>query len=212
MILTESFQLFDKMVEIERLRTGKYKYQYSENVEAFIRDAVAETYSLEAGEVTKGFDPSLDFRLNKKTVELKVTAFDDLHVEYARDNGDPSGIELSKAQVTMTLSGGYSGSGRNWKHVGKLRIFKTYQLREVIEPLKGNPLYCKEYPAHDGGRGSKCVVLNKELLKTYNMDIGLFDIKLVKNKKGWIIAYDFNNVTACGNFNYARSQTWKWLR
>ena len=206
-------QLMEKnIIEVERLRTGKDKYKYSEEVESFLQHLTAEVYSLRVGTVTEGYNPETDFDLNEKSVELKITSFDDLTIEYARENGEPSGIELSTSKVHMTLSGGYSSVGRRWKHVGKLRIFKTWQLREIIEPLKGNPKYCKEYPAHDGGRGSKCVVLNKDMLKTYNIDIGLFDVDLIKNKKGWIVGYDFNSKNPCGNFHYARSQVWKWLR
>lgn len=210
----------DNIIVIEHLRKDRFKpkdkYEYSEASETVIANLLEKPFNLTAQGITKGYDTSKDFDLcsnvtNKvRSVELKITGKDDLYIEYAYEDGTPSGISISKSNLYVILSGGWSGQGRFAKHVGKLRMFKTHQLRDIIETLKTMPEYCKDFPSYDGGRGSKCILLTKELIKTYNIDIGLMDIGLVK-KNGKIIGYDLNDLNACGNLGYAQSRVWKYF-
>lgn len=200
---------------IEDLRTGPNKYLYSEQVEEAIRDIVVNTFSIkEYSQVTTGYDPYKDFSINGHMIDLKISGKDDLEIEYARDNGDPSAIALTDCDLYMTLTGGWNKIGRGWDHVGKLRLFRVSQLKEIIEPLKDDDKYCKYYKPHDGGRGSRCVVLTKNMIKDFDdFDLALFDIEPIKNNKDRIIGYDLNKRSAAGAFSYITRNIYKswWL-
>ena len=200
-----------KQIIIEHLRTGDKKYEYSEWAERLIQEIVANSFGLDIGHQTTGFNSDYDFKLNNTTIELKISGYDDLQIEYARDNDEPSGISVAKARVYMTLTPGWSTYGGSFKHVGKLRIFKTYQLRECIQPLQDQEEHTITYPPHDGGRGSKCVKLTKEILKTYNIDIALFDIGLIKEYNK-VTGFDMDILKACGDFNYVKFKVGKLLK
>ncbi len=195
---------------IEKLRTGADKYDYSKLCEYDIQNHVSKVYNLKKGDVSKGFNPDFDFKLNNTSVELKISSKENLQIEYARDNGEPSGISVSKAKLYMTLTPGWTGK---YQHVGKLRIFKTWQLQDCIEPLKDDPNHCIEYPPHDGGRGSRCVVITKEMLKVYKIDIGLLDIGLIKeNTRRRVVGFDTDDIAACGNFSFVRGRVWNMIK
>lgn len=211
----------DNIIVIRNLNTDRFKpkdkYEYSEAAETVLANLIEKPFNLIAENLTRGNDSRHDFELRSKvtdksrTTELKITGKDDLSIEYAYEDGSPSGISVSTAAIYMTLSGGWTGQGFRAQHVGKLRMFKTYQLREIVESLKTMPKYCKNYDGNGEGRGSQCVVLTKELIKTYNIDIGLMDIGLVK-EDGKIIGYDLNDLNPCGNLGYAQSRVWKYFR
>ena len=199
---------------IEDLRTGPNKYEYSEQVEETIRDIVVNTFSIkEYSQVTTGYDPYKDFSINGHMIDLKISAKDDLEIEYARDNGNPSAIALTDSDLYMTLTGGWTKIRKGWKHVGKLRLFQVNQLKEIIEPLKDDDRYCKYYKPHDGGRGSRCVILTKDMIKQYGCDLALFDVEPITNNKNWIIGYDLNKIDAAGAFSYVIRNIYKpwWL-
>jgi len=211
----------DNIIVIRNLYEDRFKrndkFKYSEAAETVIANLIEKPFNLIAENLTRGNVASHDFELRSKvtdtsrTTELKITGYDDLSIEYAYEDGSPSGISVSTAALTMTLSGGWTGQGFRAQHVGKLRMFKTYQLKEIIESLKTMPKHCKHYTGNGEGRGSQCVVLTKELIKTYNIDIGLVDIGVVK-KDGKIIGYDLNDLSPCGNLGYAQSRVWKYFR
>ena len=216
----------DNIIEIRNLNHDRFKpkdkYEYSEAAETVIANAVEKPFNLIAENLTRGFDSRHDFEFRSpvsektRTTELKITSKDDLNIEYAYEDGSPSGISVSTAAIYLTLSGGWTGTGPWAKHVGRLRMYKTYELKEIVDWLKTKPKFCRNYAGNGEGRGSQCVVLTKELLKDLNseglqsLDIGLMDIGLVKKDKR-IVGYDMNDLNPCGNLQYAQSRVWKWF-
>ena len=194
---------------IENTRTGSNKYEWSQLYEKDIQKLVSKVFNLRMGSQSTEYDPSYDFILNNTLVEFKMSRYEDLLVEYSRGNGSPSGISVSKAKLYMTLNSGWTGKKYNSKPVGKLRIYKTYQLKDCIEPLKDHYKYSVNFKEWDGGCSSKCVKLTNEMIKTYKIDIGLLDIGLIWNdNKNKVIGFNTDNVKACGNFNYVRGKVW----
>lgn len=237
-ITKEQSLIQDKIIENWWLNHDRFKekdmFEYSEAAETVVANAVEKPFNLIAENLTRGNCPSHDFDfrspVSEKTrkTELKITGKDDFHIEYAYENGSPSGISITKSDVYLTLAGGWTGTGSRAKHVGKLRMYKTDKLKEIVDWLKTKPKFCKNYPRDGKSRGSRCVVLTKELLKDLNseglpsLDIGLMDIGLVLNKKGQplyrshlpegrIVGYDMNDLNPCGDFRYAQSRVWKWF-
>ena len=120
---------------IEKLRTGADKYDYSKLCEYDIQNHVSKVYNLKKGDVSKGFNPDFDFKLNNTSVELKISSKENLQIEYARDNGEPSGISVSKAKLYMTLTPGWTGK---YQHVG----IHLHFLRDGHRPVRIQTL-CK---------------------------------------------------------------------
>ena len=177
-------------VIIEKLRTGKECYEYSEMVEDYIKLTLSKELGISHGESTTGFDCSHDYILGNKKIEQKISGNYLLAVEYAYEDGTPSGISVTSADHMLMINPGYDSKKGE---VGKIRLVRVRDLRKII----ADPKLFED----------SCVVCNKKHM--------LFDLKIadvaciydspVSNK---VIGYDFNKLVMDNHHHVKKNLTY----
>lgn len=130
------------IVFLEDLNRGtSTSYQNSEQAEQIVADLVAGILRLKNIDITKGFNADYDFSAENKftgkkyTFEVKFTRTIIVPVEYCRGDGvTPSGIQTNKSDYTIFISqhNAKNKETNKYEEVGKLRMFKTEELRDYI--------------------------------------------------------------------------------
>lgn len=173
-------------VIIKDLYTGKDCYKYSEQVEESIANIIAYNLHVTSYNQTVGYDPRYDFMLNDKRIELKITSKTTPHIEFARGDGRVSGLLLSEADYYIILSPG----GSKCKYVGKLRMYKTSDLKKLmVESLYSQNIIT--YPKSNNSPGSMCYELNP---KCGIFDYWLGDCDLIQDNRK-VIGYELSSFT-----------------
>ena len=162
-------------VLIKELHSGDKCYEYSEKVERHIARMVSNTLNAKISNETSGFAPEYDFCLNSKRIELKLTSRSNPCIEFSRADGRPSGLLLSESDYYLILSPG----GSNGKFVGKLRMFKTVDLKEKMLKEISLDKNIRVYPADSSGPGSAGFILNPKEIN----DIWVGDCELILDDK-----------------------------
>ena len=147
---------------IENLYKGANCFKYSENVEEEIMLKLCDILDIEKGEITEGYNPKYDFILGNKKIELKITSKCNPNIEFARGNGDASGLLLTESDYYLILSPG----GSRGEFVGKLRLFKTVDLKtEMINAIGNKDITI--YEKSKLGPGSICFTLYPKNINDY---------------------------------------------
>jgi hypothetical protein len=169
---------------IKNLNSGKDFYKYSEQIETEIANLIGKATNTLPTNITEGFNPKYDFKLNNKKIELKITSQSQPSIEFARGNGKVSGLLLSEADYYIILSPG----GSKGKFVGKFRMYSTDDLKaQMIVHLLNNSIHT--YPITPNSPGSMCYKLSPKTADIDDYWLGDCDL-IIEN--GSVVGFDLS--------------------
>ena len=201
-------------VIIEKLRTGKECYEYSEMVEDYIKLTLSKELGISHGESTTGFDCSHDYVLGNKKIEQKISGNYLLAVEYAYEDDTPSGISVTSADHMLMINPGFDSKKGE---VGKVRLIRVRDIRTIIanpKPFEDSCAYCnkkhkvflKTYKGNEYGRGSKVAMIHPHMVFDLKIaDVACIYDSPVSNK---VIGYDFNKLIMDNHHHVRKSLTY----
>jgi len=201
------------IIIIKQLFEGTHWKEYNDHAEKLIQGVVSRFFNLDVGLRTVGYSPEYDYRLGGRKIEQKISAHRGLELEYAREDGRPSGLSLTESDYYLTLSPSGSKHNEGWVDVGKIRIFKTSDLFRILGTDPDSSPYKKVYKKKDGSPGARVLSFTENDLKEpigtlgakgNQLNIALLEVKLILGphrygRKREVLGYDLNHPEFCGN-------------
>lgn len=158
-------------------------FEYSSKVEYELCRLVFGEENID--NVSEGNSPEWDVRLkNGTTIEVKVQSskncfFETEQADAFGDYWKDSGLNKSTADYWLMINPGSSWRKDQWAHFGKLRLFKTVELKETV-PVKGEPI-TYEY--------TKGISICAKQLN----DLWIADLPILRDEHNKVIGYDLSN-------------------
>ena len=156
--------MFDHIVRVNWLhdktkwpRWGGH-FDYSKYAEQVAAEFWARKRQMIVESVLGHDDDTCDFIISGLKAEAKFQSTSDLVLEYRRADGTPSGLSTTKSDRYIMVNQGWSNMVQ--AKVGKVRVFKTKHLQQLMWQNVEAGTNLKEYPADHRGPGAKCVVLD----------------------------------------------------
>lgn len=152
---------------------GDNGFQYSKEVEKYLGEKISNMYNMVYDDLTEGYNPYYDFKLNDSFIETKITSKVKPHIEFARYDKRPSGLLLTRSDYHLIISPG----GSKGEFVGKVRLYKTNELKKhLIEILLAQGEQKLEiYKPSNNSPGAVCFELEPKTID----DIWLGDCNLI---------------------------------
>ena len=188
------------------LRGGSDCFSYSEQAEYAVQQILCRRWPLLPGPMTEGYAPQWDIDISGMKIEVKFTSmfangFNKIWMEYAYENGEPSGIRKCKADYFLLIVPGHD---RNNEIVGKWHLVRRKEFIKYcagVYRAKNNPKLrqniLKTFKGNGIGRGSRCVLID---IKTFSQkhpkwEIGMEDCGVIWSKDHRkIIGYDLTDI------------------
>lgn len=193
------------IIEINKLNktNGGRDFSYNDKAEDAISNAICYWYDLQANGGTTGFAPGFDKKIGSTKVEIKIASRSGLFLEFAKGNGDLSGIFASEADIYMTVTPG-TDKGIDCM---KVRLYHKGELEHwVRHMLEKHPEDIVSYPASKLGPGSQGFMLKFKAVE----DLYVLGFEYVKDLQGNIV-FDTHNVVNTDR-QYAHSNIRKFLK
>lgn len=165
-------------------------FDYSKYAEQVLAETWARKRQMIVESVIGHDDDAFDFIISGTKAEAKFQSTEKLVLEYRRLDGTPSGLSTTKSDRYIMVNQGWSNKVMD--KVGKIRVFKTKQLQQLVWQNVEAGTNMVEYAAVNGP-GSRCVVLDSRDV----MHDWLGDIPMTWEDGG--AAYNFGEIENFSN-------------